>query len=342
MNLDTTTSFVGLELSTPLVIGACPLTLETDTAKEMVDSGAAAVVMPSFFEEQIEYEWFDHGNQTPIAPDQFPVSLTFSEKMNQYNGGQLAYLQCAERLRDVTSVPVIANLNGVGGGKWLSFAKRLEEAGVSAIELTLFRLAMDPDEFADDIEQDYLAGISFLCSEVTIPVIVKLLPYFTSLPNFAGRVAGAGAAGLTLFGRYPGFGRDPDSIDCRIQWELTEPGEVSMSLQWLPILRKACPKLSLASSGGATTGLHAIQLMQAGADVVMLTSPIYRHGVAALQQILDEIRTWADEHGRESVREIIGDRCRNVQTFPQAYQRAEATGQITSAEQAESKPAGGE
>jgi dihydroorotate dehydrogenase (fumarate) len=157
-----------------------------------------------------------------------------------------------------------------------------------------------------------------------------LLPFFTSLPNFAGRVAGAGASGVTLFGRYTQCGSSLRSVDSRILWELTEPGDVTLPLQWLSIIRKCCPKLSFAASGGATTGEQAIRLMQSGADVVMLTSPVYRRGAAAIQQILDEMHMWAGDNQCESLREIVAESCHRRENFPQAYQRAAATHQITS------------
>jgi dihydroorotate dehydrogenase (fumarate) len=334
MALDTTTSFLGMELATPLVVGACPLTLKPETARQMVGAGAAALVLPSVFEEQIEHDQFAGGACTPVSPSDFPVSLTFTEAMNLYNGGLTRYLGSIEHLRNAASVPIIANMNGVGAGQWLSFARQLEDAGADAIELTLFRMAMDPSEFADDIEQDYLEGISSLCDDVQIPILIKLQPYFTSLPNFACRIAGAGAMGLTLFGRYPRFGGKLGVVNHRLQWGLTDPGNISLALQWLPVIRPALPKLSLAASGGVSTAEDMIQLMRSGADVVMVTSEIYRNGVDSLQQIFQGACTWARQNGREQLRQIIGEACHRRQAFAEAHQRAAATYSVTASNRA--------
>lgn len=331
MPLETTTSFLGMTLATPLLVGACPLSLRPEIARQMVDAGAGALVLPSVFEEQIEHDHFNGGSNTPLAPDRFPVSLTFDDAMNAYNGGLSNYLDIIERIRVATSVPIIANINGVGGGRWLSFAKKLEDAGADAIEVSLFRVAMDPDEFADDIEQEYLDGIAFLCGEVNLPVTVKLQPYFTSLPNFACRIAGAGAAGLTLFGRYPRCDGDLGRVNRRLHWGLTAPGDTSLSLQWLNVIRSALPKLQFAASGGVTTGEDAIRLMQSGADVVMVTSEIYRTGAGAIRRILEGMRMWARENERESFSQLVGEACHSRNTFDQAYERADATRSLTNA-----------
>jgi dihydroorotate dehydrogenase (fumarate) len=330
MSFDTTTSFLGIELATPLVVGACPLTLKPESARQMVDAGAAALVLPSLFEEQIEHDEFNAGANTPEAPDLFPVSLTFTEAMNTYNGGLGRYLDAIEHLRNAVSVPIIANMNGVGAGQWLSFARKLEDAGAAAIELMLFRMAMDPSEFADEIEQGYLECIGRLCDEVDIPVTIKLLPYFTSLPNVACRIAGAGAAGLTLFGRYPRSEGNLGVVNDRLHWGLTDAGDISLSLQWLPVIRSALPKLSLAASGGVASAEDAIRLMQSGADVVMITSEIYRNGVASIQQVLQGMYTWAGQHGRPELREIVGEACHRPRAFDEAEQRAAATQSLAS------------
>lgn len=292
MHTDITASYLGLHLRSPLLVGACPMTLVPETVRELTIAGAGAIVLPSVIEETIvrrvnrKSKVFDIEHMdTTVVPAVVPARL--ENQLDPYNGDVRSYLRTVGLVKNCTGVPVIANLNGYGQDCWPEFASRLEQAGADAIELTIETLSSDPGQTSQDIESKLTATAQKICNSVSIPVSVKLLPFFTSLPNLAIRLADAGVRGIVLFGRQPTWEVKDESLTATSRWTLSDAGQLQTTLSGLMRLHSGIPQLSIAASGGISTAKDAIHAVVAGADVTMVTSEIYRSGPDVIAHILD-------------------------------------------------------
>ncbi len=291
--------YMGLRLSSPLIVGACPLTRCRETVRELVIAGAGAVVLPSLFEEQIVHHRADLGLPTSAA-ESATEALAYDPSEDQYNGGPTEYLKVIGDLKRITSVPIIASLDGCTGGQWLSFARDIEASGADALELNLHTDFASPSRSADEVEESMLECVREVCDLVSIAVSVKLLPFHTNLSNLAWRLTESGASGLVVFGREPDWIVQPDQLLATTQWSLTPAGFVASTISGLIRVRCGGPAISIAASGGVTSPGEFAQVILAGADVAMVASEIHREGPDAVSHMVEGLIGFLERNGYES------------------------------------------
>ena len=323
MNLET--SYLGLTLVNPLVVGASPMGDDVYLARQLQDCGAAALVMRSLFEEQIDAEQRALTHHVESSAESHAEARSYFPRFSEYQLTTDRYLRQLELLKQTLTIPVIASLNGCRPGGWIDYAIRFQAAGADAIELNLYQLASDPDVAADQIEADMLETVSLVTSAVDIPVAVKLSPFHTAPVQFAVAVERAGAAGVVVFNRFyqPDFAID--DLEVKPQLRLSEPGELLLRLRWLAIIspRVTC---SLAATGGVHGSDDVVKAILAGAHAVQLVSVLLQHGPRILTTLADGLRRWMGEHDYATMDEFRGAmnlrRCPDPAAFERAnYQR---------------------
>ena len=305
MNLATT--YLGLELDHPIVASASPLSREFDGIRRLEDAGAAAVVMPSIYEEEIlaedtaYAELVDRGAQTQpeAAGGYFPEPAMFRV------GGLEARMETLSRAADSCAIPIIASLNGATPAGWTSFAHELEEAGAAAIELNLYHVPTDPHESAAEVEKRWVDTVRAVCLAVSIPVSVKLGPWLSAPANHAGEIARAGAKGLVLFNRFYQPDIDLETLALKPTLELSHPFEIRQALMWISLLYGRVGT-SLAATSGVESGTEVVKYLLAGADVVMAASALLRHGPDYIGALRRALETWMDGRGFDSIDAVRG------------------------------------
>lgn len=295
MPSDLTCSYLGLSLNSPVVVGACPLSLEPESLRQIVSCGAGAIVLPSIFQEQIAYQ--EELHQAALASADRALAL----RRDQYNSGLDGYLANIATIKRTASVPVIASLNGYGDGQWLEFAKRMEASGADALELNIQPLIESRQQTAAEVESTLCEVVRNVCQSVSIPVAVKLTQRFTNLINVAHRLREAGAAGLVLYAHEPRWDVAIDRLHWTIHWELTPVDSVGSTVAGIVHSRASGLELSIAASGGIRTAEDAIKVMIAGADVAMVTSELYRSGPDAIRKLLRGLERYLETNGFASL-----------------------------------------
>jgi dihydroorotate dehydrogenase (fumarate) len=326
---DLHTTYLGLPLQSPLVASAGPLTGDLDRMAELEQAGAAAIVLPSLFEEQIEHETAEIDRLYRMHRDSFGEATSFFPDIDDYNSGVDAYLELIEASKRRVDVPVIASLNGVNIGGWLKYAQLLEEAGADAMELNLYSIAANPAIDGVMLESEHLDLVSLVVEEVRIPVAVKISPYYSSLAAFTVGLQEAGAAGIVMFNRFYAPDLDLETLEVSARLALSTPEELRLPLRWIGIMREYL-SISMAGSTGVHTGFDAAKLILAGADVTMTTSSVLRNGPGHFATIEEQLRDWMSEHDYESVGEMRGAVSSNAAADPSAYERANYIGNIAS------------
>jgi dihydroorotate dehydrogenase (fumarate) len=321
---DLTTRYLGLDLRTPIVASAGPLTGDLDTVRQLVDAGASAIVLPSLFEEELVNEELQLNSALEAGTDHFPEALQyFPVAVTDHLSPPVdRHLEHVAAVRNAVDVPVIASVNANTSGSWIRYARLLTDAGASALELNVYDVAADADRSGADIERDHIALVSDVCRSVDVPVAVKLSPYYSSLGHFARSLAEAGASGLVCFNRFYQPDLDVDTRDVIPRVELSSPWELRLPLRWLAILRPVVPHLSLAASTGITTGRDVAKALLVGADVAMMTSALLRHGPEHLARVELEFTAWASEQEYESVAQLRGSVSHASTADPSAFERA--------------------
>jgi len=253
VTVDLSTTYLGLELRSPLVASPSPQTGDLDQALALVDAGAAALVLPSLFEEEILHEEIELNRSLEAGTNEFPEALDYFPAIQEVAFAGDRYLEHLRRLKAATGVPVIASLNAVTPGGWVRYARLMQEAGADALELNLYHLAADPDRSAVDMEARDLALIAAVRGAVSIPLAVKLSPYYSALASFARSAVGAGADGLVLFNRFYQPDLDLESLDVVARLDLSTASELRLPMRWIAILR---PQLGRDVGLAATSGIH--------------------------------------------------------------------------------------
>jgi len=307
MRPEITAEYLGLQLSSPIVVGSCPINLQPEAVRELAIAGAGAVVLPSLFEEQIVHYMLD--NDIPAEEDEATAEQRgYRESTDQYNGGPVAYLKTIGNLKQVTSIPIVANLNGCTRGNWLKFAGDVESSGADALELNLRLDTSDPSLGSEQVEERFLDCVRTVCDAVAIPVSVKLSPYFTCLTNLAWRLVEAGARGLVIFSREARYEVQLDRFHATTRWELTPSSYISETIAGLIRVRAGGPDVSVAASGGICSASDANKTIIAGADVAMITSEIYREGPEVVAHIIDGMISFLERNRIESFSQLIRKR----------------------------------
>jgi dihydroorotate dehydrogenase (fumarate) len=304
--MDLRTKYMGLNLKNPIVPSASPLSASIDMAKRLEDAGAAAIVMYSLFEEQIQHEAQELDYYLTTYNESFAEAISyFPEPEKFHNIHAEGYLEQIRKLKEALEIPVIASLNGVSVGGWMKYAKLIEQAGADGLELNIYYLPTDPIVTSIEIERIYLDDLSYVKSCVKIPVSLKLNPYFSALANMASKLDQAGADALVLFNRFYQPDIDLATRDIVPNLKLSESYEIRLPLRWIAILFGNV-KASLAASTGVHTAEDVLKLIMAGADITMMASALIKKGPYHIARVLEEIQQWMEEHGYESLSEMRG------------------------------------
>jgi len=322
MSAELRTTYLGLELESPLVASASPLTGELETLRALEQAGAAAVVLPSLFEEQIEHESVEVHEALEHGTHSFAEALTYFPELDDYNTGPDAYLEHLAAAKTALGIPVIASLNGVTPGGWLRYAELAQEAGADAIELNVYHVETDPYNSGAAVEDRTLRLVSRVRSSVSIPVAVKLSPYYTAFAHMAERLAEARADGLVLFNRFLQPDIDLETLAVKPGLKLSTSDELRLPLRWIAILHGRVP-VSLAATSGAHTVEDVIKLLLVGADVVMLASVLLERGPGCLRELTTGLRAWLDEREYASVEQMKGSLSQIAHPDPAAFERAQ-------------------
>ena len=319
--IDLTTKYLGMTLKNPLVVSASPLSEELGNIQRMEDAGAAAVVLPSLFEEQIRVESNTLDQFLSQGTESFAESLSYMPNMAGYHLGPDGYLEHLRRTKQSVKIPIIGSLNGVSTGGWVGYAKKIEEAGADALELNIYFVSTDPDMTGAQVEQNYVDLVAQVRASIRIPVAVKIGPYFSSLPNMAKRLSQAGADALVLFNRFyqPDF--ELENLEVVPNLILSTPHELLLRLNWVAILYGKV-SADLAVTGGVHTGVDVLKSMMAGARVAMMTSALLRNGIGHLATVHTELLKWMEEHEYESIHQMQGSMSQRAVADPSAFQRA--------------------
>jgi dihydroorotate dehydrogenase (fumarate) len=318
-NLNTT--YLGLELTNPLVASPSPLCEDIDNIKRMADAGAAAVVLHSLFEEQITLESYDLDDNLSRGTNYFAEALSYFPDMADYNLGPQGYLDHIRRAKRAVEIPIIGSLNGVSTGGWVSYAKEIQEAGADALELNIYYLPTDPETTGGEVEETYLNLLQNVTANLSIPVAVKLNPFLTAIPNMAIRLDQAGAGALVLFNRFYQPDIDLDELVVKPNLILSSPYELRLRLRWVAILYGHI-QADMAVTGGIHTGQDVIKAMMVGAKVAMMTSALLTNGIDHLAKVRLEVLNWMEEHEYESIRQMQGSMSQLSVTDPEAFERA--------------------
>ncbi|MFN9661836.1 MAG: dihydroorotate dehydrogenase-like protein [Cyanobacteriota bacterium] len=301
---DLSTLWLGLPLRSPLVVGAAaPLSEDPANLQRLEEAGAAAIVLHSLFEEQLEQEQLNLHHLSLVGSESYGESLSYVPPL--FHVGSELYLRHLEQARARLSIPVIASLNGQHPGSWVRYARQLEGAGASAIELNIYSLPTDPDQSSAAIEAEVEEIVREVRAEVRVPLAVKLSPFFTNVAAMARRLAAAGADGLTLFNRFYQPDLDIETLELKANLLLSTPHDLRLPLRWIALLHgRHC--LDLAASSGVHRGTDVVRLLLAGACVTQVVAALLRHGPRRLTSLEQELRLWLSDHGHTSVRDLIG------------------------------------
>jgi dihydroorotate dehydrogenase (fumarate) len=302
--MDLKTTYLGLELANPIVSGSCPLASNLDTIRQLEDAGAAAVILPSLFEEEIMGA-AQAQLEMESAGAGFAEASSYLPDPDGYHVGPDKYLEHVREAKQAVSIPIIASLNGTSPGGWTNYAKKMEEAGADAIELNIFYLATDASENGADVEQRAINIAGAVKSSVRIPVAVKLSPYFSSLANLAKNLEEAGADGLVIFNRFYQPDLDIEELDVVPNLRLSSADELRLRLRWLSILSSQS-EISLSATGGAHSAVDVIKSVMAGAHTVQMVSALLIHGPEHIKRTLEAIEFWLTDHEYESLRQMQG------------------------------------
>ena len=329
MSTDLRSRYLGLELKNPVVAAASPMTSSIDSLKRLEDAGVAAVVLPSLFEEQIEHEDMATHNLMLFGAELSPEARSFFPEMQHYNTGPDNYLKLIGAAKQALGVPVIPSLNGCTPGGWTDIARQFEQAGADAIELNVYFLATDPDDTSAGVEKRYVDLVASVSSMVSIPVAVKVSPYFSAMANMAARLAAAGASGLVLFNRFVQPDILLDELEVAPHLVLSTSDELRLALRWIAILRGRV-KASLAATGGAHTADDVLKLLLAGADCVMIASSLLRKGPNHVAALVSGVEKWMTEREYDSVEQMKGSLSQQSCPDPAAFERANYMKALTS------------
>ena len=319
--IDLTTNYLGLKLANPLVCSSSPLCQDLDAIVRMEEAGAAAVVLHSLFEEQIEQEGLDLSYYLNRGMDGYAESLSYFPDMGDYNLGPAGYLEHLRQAKKRVKIPIMASLNGHTPGGWLRYAKLMEDAGADALELNVYEIPTDPGLTSGAVEQNLIDLVHDVANWVSIPVAVKLSPFYTAPAALACQLEAAGAKGLVLFNRFyqPDF--DLERLEVVPSLWLSTAEELRLRLHWTAILSGRVG-VDLAVTGGVHTAADVLKVILAGGSAAMMTSALLRHGVEHLAVVLADMRDWLVEHEYHSLRMMRGSMNFRSVANPSAYERA--------------------
>ncbi len=317
---DLSTKYLGLQLKSPLLASASPLSESVDNIKRLEDQNLGAVVLPSLFEEQLQLDSLSVDSDLDRGSDSFPESANFFPDLQSYNLGPDGYLELIREAKESVRIPIIASLNGVSKGGWLEYARLMEQAGADAIELNIYSIATDPTIRGSEVEQEYIDLVRQLKRSIRIPLAVKLSPFFSAPANIGVRLDEAHVDGIVLFNRFyqPDF--DIEHMEISPNLSLSRPEELLLRLHWTAILCGHV-RADLGITGGVHSSRDLIKSVLAGAKVAFMTSALLRNGVHHAAHVLTELDRWLDEHEYHSVQQMCGSMSHEAVPDPSAFDR---------------------
>ena len=319
--MDLSTNYLGLPLRNPIVASSSPLSHNVDSIRRLEDAGAAAVVMYSLFEEQITLDSFYIDHYLSSGADSYAESLSYFPEMQGYNVSPDEYVNLIRRAKQAVDIPIIGSLNGISPGGWTDYAALIEQAGADALELNVYYVPTNIDLTGEEVENIYLDILHSVKRAVSIPVAMKLSPYFSSTAHFARSLVDGGANGLVLFNRFyqPDF--DLEALEVLPRLVLSDSAELRLPLRWVAILYGRLP-VDLAITTGVHTAEDVLKGLMAGAKVTMMASELLQNGIRRIKEVLDEIALWLEQKAYESVSQMIGSMSQQHCTEPAAFERA--------------------
>jgi len=319
--MDLTTSYMGMRLKNPIVPSASPLSNDFDGIRRLEDAGAAAVVMHSLFEEQIALESSQLDHYLSYFTDAFAEALTWYPEQADYRIGPEEYLESIRLAKEAVQVPIIGSLNGISTGGWISYAKGIQEAGADGLELNVYYIATDPTRDGAGVEQVVLDVLASVKASVSIPVAVKLSPFYSATASMAQRLADAGANALVLFNRFYQPDLDLENLEVVPRLTLSTSYELRLPLRWVAILYGRVP-VDLAITSGVHTHEDVLKGMMAGARVTMIASELVQNGIGRIGEILGQVARWMEEREYQSLGEMQGSMSQKNVADPAAFERA--------------------
>ncbi len=320
MNL--TTRYLGLTLKNPIVPSSSPLTRDLANLRYMEDLGAGAIVLYSLFEEEINRESHLVDHYLTQGAESFAEALSYFPEASDYRGaGPEGYLEHIRRAKEAMDIPIIASLNGVSTGGWVYYAREIEQAGADALELNVYYLPTDPNLGPQEVEALYIDVLRDVKASISIPIAMKLNPFFSATANLARRLADGGAEGLVLFNRFYQPDLDLENLEVIPNLVLSRADEIRLPLRWIAILYGR-----IAADLALTTGVHtaedALKGIAAGAAVTMMASELLRNGASRIRYILNEMIEWLESHEYESLDQLRGSLSQINCPAPAAFERA--------------------
>lgn len=319
MNLST--KYLGLDLKNPIVPSAGPLSMNVGNIKAMEDAGAAAVVLYSLFEEEIEHDALELNHYTSVNTNAFPEAQSFFPEGMAFNVGGEEYLNHVRKAKEAVKIPVIASLNGKSLGGWIDYAKKIEQAGADALELNLYMLSTDLHKSSEQIENDYVEVVKAVVANTKLPVAVKLSPYFTSVANLANRLDKAGVKGVVMFNRFYQPDIDIETLDVVPNVILSTPMALRLPLRWTAILYGRI-NADIAASSGIYTDQDVFKMIMAGAKVTQMLSALLKFGVSHITEVLTKMNQWMEQHEYDSLDAMRGNMSYMNAADPSQFERA--------------------
>jgi dihydroorotate dehydrogenase (fumarate) len=319
--MDLSTNYLGFTLPHPITPGAGPLADDLDSVKRLQDAGAPLITLRSLFEEQIVGEQLAFARALDTPADSFAEATRYLPDAQDFVLGPEEYLEHVRRVKAATALPVVGSLNGTTLGGWLDFAPRIIEAGADALELNLYDLPTDPNRRAQELENELVDVVMEVRRLVKRPLAVKLSPFYTSLPNLAAQLAGAGADALVLFNRFYQPEIDPEQLEIKPMLRLSSPGELNLRLRWIALLHGRVD-VDLALTGGVHGGVDAVKAIQCGASCVQVVSSLLMHGPGHLKTIVDELGSWMEQNEYAALAPMVGSMSHKRCPDPRQLERA--------------------
>lgn len=320
--MDLSTTYLGLNFRTPLVVSASPLSEDLDGIRRMEDAGAAGVVLYSLFEEQLSRDSLELHHHLTYGTESFAEALTYFPEPSDFKLGPEGYLEHIRKAKEAVNIPIIGSLNGDSTGGWTNYAKEIQEAGADAIELNIYYIPTDDQLSGAEVEQTYLDILKMVKSAVTIPVSVKLSPFFSNMAYMARKLDEVGADGLVLFNRFYQPDINLEQLEVQPHIILSTPMALRLPMRWIAILFGKI-KAGLAATSGIHTSQDVLKMIMAGADVAQLCSSLYRHGIEYIMTIEREMIEWMTEHEYHSVKQMRGSMSQINCSDPAQFERAQ-------------------
>lgn len=319
--MDLKTDYLGFQLKNPIIATAGPLSKDIDDIKKMEDSGIAAITLFSLFEEQIEQESLELFHRTTAFTESYAESTTYFPEISNYKTGPEGYLELIRKAKDTVDIPIIASLNGKSLGGWIDYAKKIQEAGADALELNIYRLATSTGITSQEIEKEYIEIVKTVKNSVSIPIAVKMHPFFSSVAYMAEQFVKVGASGLVMFNRFYQPDIDLENLEVVPNVLLSTPMATRLPLRWIAILYGKV-NADLAATSGIYSEKDVVKMILVGAKVTGMMSALLKFGIGHVKDVLTKLEMWLEINEYESIEQMRGSMSYKSVNDPAQFERA--------------------